>query len=193
LSGREGFGVLSPSHRACERVGKIKCLFSIVPDARTGGEVTEVVVAVLQETDTGRGGDRRWPCVCRLIPGTVSRGGGDGRVDAHATDAGVSVCRSVFGGLASTRASDAEPCLSIDRQTRLSWLSGAWEHSGPHLSRDKCWSGLTSDASDTGSRPLVFERAVDTWRRLRATYARVASVGLATDASIAPEISLVNC
>jgi hypothetical protein len=46
-------------------------------------------------------------------------------MDAHAIDAGISVCRSVFGGLASTRASNAASHLSIDRQTRLSWLSAA--------------------------------------------------------------------
>jgi hypothetical protein len=33
------------------------------------GEVAEVVVAILQATDAGRGGDRRWPCVCRLTLG----------------------------------------------------------------------------------------------------------------------------
>jgi hypothetical protein len=154
LSGREGFGVLSPSRRAYEHgiqtfSEKMKCLFSIAPDARTGGEVAEVVVAILQATDAGRGDGRRWPCVCRLILGAASRGGGE--------DAGVSVCRSVFDGLASARASDAEPRLSIDRQTRLSRLSGAREHSGQHLSRDRRWSGLASDASDARSRPLVFE------------------------------------
>jgi hypothetical protein len=116
--------------------------------------------------------DRRWPCVCQLTLGVVNRGGGDGRVDVHATNAGVSVCRSVFGGLASARASDATPCLSIDRQTRLSRLSGARERSGPRLSRDRRWSGFASDASDAGSRTLNFKRAVDTWRRLRATDAR---------------------
>jgi hypothetical protein len=57
----------------------------------------------LQATDVGRRGDKRWLGVYRLTPGVVSRGGGDGRTDAHATDAGVSVCRSVFGGLASIR------------------------------------------------------------------------------------------
>jgi hypothetical protein len=33
------------------------------------------------------GGDRRDPSVCRSALGVVSRGGGDGRADAHATDA----------------------------------------------------------------------------------------------------------
>jgi hypothetical protein len=93
----------------------------------------------------------------------------------------------------SARASDAEPHLSIDRQTRLSRLNGARERSGPRLSRDRHWSSLASDASNARSRPLVFERGVDTWRCLRATDARVASVGLAIDMSVAPEISLVNC
>jgi hypothetical protein len=163
----------------------MKCLFSIAPDARTGGEVVEVVVVVLQATDAGRGGDRRWPCVCRFTLGVVSRGGGNGRTDAHTIDAGVSVSRSVFSGLESARASDVEPRLSIDRQTRLSRLSDEREHSGPRLSHDRRWSGLASDASDAGSRPLDFKLAVDTWRRLRAIDARVASVGLATDASVA--------
>jgi hypothetical protein len=84
LSGRERFGDSGV-------FGKMKCLFSVAPNARTAGEVTKVVVADLQETDTGRGGDRRWPYVCRLTPGAVSRGGGDRCADAHATDAGVSV------------------------------------------------------------------------------------------------------
>jgi hypothetical protein len=136
----------------------------------------------LQATDAGRGGDRRWLCVCWLTPGAVSRGGGDGRADAHTTDAGVSVCRRVFGSLVSARALDAKPHLSIDRQTYLSWLSRARERSRPSLSRDRRWRGLASDAR---SRPLDFERAVDTWQRLRATDARVTSVGLATDASVA--------
>jgi hypothetical protein len=93
----------------------MKYLFSIAPDARTGGEVTEVVVAILKKIDAGCGGDRRCPCVCRLTPGAVSRGGGDGHTDAHAIDAGVSVCRSVFDSLASVRVLDAEPHLLIDR------------------------------------------------------------------------------
>jgi hypothetical protein len=70
-------------------------------DARTRGKVAEVVVAILQATDAGHRGDRRWPCIYRLTPGAISRGGGNGRVDAHATDAGVSVYRSVFDSLAS--------------------------------------------------------------------------------------------
>jgi hypothetical protein len=163
----------------------MKCLFSIAPDVRTGGEVAEVVVAVLQATDAGRGNNRRWPCVCRLTPGAVSKGGGDGRTDAHMIDAGVSVCRSVFSGLASVRASGAAP--------RLSRLSEGRELSGPRLSRDRHWSSLASDTSDTGSRPLDFERVVDTWRRLRATDTRLASVSLAADTSVAPKICPLNC
>jgi hypothetical protein len=93
----------------------MKCLFSIASDVRIGGEVAEVVVAVLEATDAGREGDRRRPCVCQLTLGAVHRGGGDGRADVHATDTGVSVCRSVFDGLASARASDAKPCLSINQ------------------------------------------------------------------------------
>jgi hypothetical protein len=67
------------------------------------------------------------------------------------------------------------------------------ELSVPRLSQRQTLVASASDASDAGSRPLVFKRAVDTWRRLRAKDARVASVGLATDASVAPEISPVNC
>jgi hypothetical protein len=63
----------------------------------------------------------------------------------------------------------------------------------PHLSQRQTLVASASDTSDAGSRPLDFERTVDTWRCLRATDARVTSVGLATDASVAPEISLVNC
>jgi hypothetical protein len=123
---------------------EMKWLFSFTPKVGRSGEVTKVVVTILQVIGASHGGDRRWPCVCRFTPGTVSRGGGDGRVDAHATDAIVSVCRSVFGGLASARASDTAPYLSIDRQTRLSWLSGARERSGALLSRDRRWSGWKS-------------------------------------------------
>jgi hypothetical protein len=78
----------------------MKCLFFIAPKNEKGGEVVEVVVTVLQATDAGREGDRRWPCVYQLTPGAISRGGGDRREDAHATDAGVNVYRSVFGDLA---------------------------------------------------------------------------------------------
>jgi hypothetical protein len=102
---------------------------------------TEVVITILQATDAGHGGDRHWPCICQFTLGMVSRGGGDGRADAHATDADISICRSMFGGLASARASDAAPRLSIDRQTHLSWLSGAREGSGPRLTHGEldCW------------------------------------------------------
>jgi hypothetical protein len=55
LSGREGFGVLSPSRRVCE---KIKCLFSIAPDARTRGEVTEQVYIEKHMTDAHDACDR---------------------------------------------------------------------------------------------------------------------------------------
>jgi hypothetical protein len=48
LSGGEGFGA-----RDSGVFRNMKCLFSIALDARTGGEVTEVVVAVLQATDVG--------------------------------------------------------------------------------------------------------------------------------------------
>jgi hypothetical protein len=50
LSGREGFGVLSPSRRACERgiqardsgvFEEMKCLFSITPEVRKGGKSPE--------------------------------------------------------------------------------------------------------------------------------------------------------
>jgi hypothetical protein len=55
LSGREGFGVLSPSRRACEvrfdaLVG-MKRLFSFAPEARKGGEVAGVFLA----SDAGYG------------------------------------------------------------------------------------------------------------------------------------------
>jgi hypothetical protein len=144
---------------------EIKWLFSFTPEAGRSGEVVEVVIAVLQATGAGREGDRRCPYVYRLTPGAVSRGRGHGRADTHVTNVGVSVCRSVFGGLASAWASDAAPRLSIDWQTCLSRLSGALERSGPRLSCDRRWSGLVSDASNAGSWTLDFERAVDTWRR----------------------------
>jgi hypothetical protein len=183
LSGREGFGVLSPSHRALRArdsgvFGKMKCLFSIAPDARTGGKVTEVVVAVLQATDAG-------PASVALPQArSAEEEATDARTLTRQTLASASVAQC-SAAWRSARASDAEPRLLIDRQTRLSRLSGARERSGPRLSRDRCWSGLASDAYDAGSRPLDFERAVDTWRHLRATDAR--------DASVAPEISLVIC
>jgi hypothetical protein len=56
LSGREGFGILSPSHRACE-VGfdtfmGMKRLFSFAPKARKGGEVVGVFLIEKHSLDT---------------------------------------------------------------------------------------------------------------------------------------------
>jgi hypothetical protein len=42
---------------------EMKRLFSLAPDARTGGEVTVVIVAVFRVSDAGCGGVRRW---CRV-------------------------------------------------------------------------------------------------------------------------------
>jgi hypothetical protein len=38
---------------------EIKCLFSLAPDARTGGEVTVVFDAIFRVSDAGCGGVRR--------------------------------------------------------------------------------------------------------------------------------------
>jgi hypothetical protein len=38
---------------------EMKCLFSLAPDARTGGEVTVVIVVVFRASDAGCGGVRR--------------------------------------------------------------------------------------------------------------------------------------
>jgi hypothetical protein len=75
---------LPPAEQAHRDLGVFKemnWLFSFTPKAGRSGEVTEVVVVVLQATDAGHGGDRHWPCVCRFTIGAISRGGGDG----HAT------------------------------------------------------------------------------------------------------------
>jgi hypothetical protein len=42
---------------------EMKRLFSLASDARTGGEVTVVIVAVFRASDAGCGGVRRWCCV----------------------------------------------------------------------------------------------------------------------------------
>jgi hypothetical protein len=42
---------------------KMKRLFSLASDARIGGEVTVVIVAVFRVSDAGCGGVRRW---CRV-------------------------------------------------------------------------------------------------------------------------------
>jgi hypothetical protein len=71
LSGREGvWGSLSlpPSLRARDSgvFGKMKCLFSIAPDARTRGEVVEQAYAEKHATDTHDARDRR--AMQRLLP-----------------------------------------------------------------------------------------------------------------------------
>jgi hypothetical protein len=72
-------------------------------------------------------------------------------------------------------------------------LEHGLELSIPCLSQRQTLVVSASDASDAGSRSLDFERVVDTWKCLRATDARVTSIGLATDTSVAPEICPVNC
>jgi predicted CDP-diglyceride synthetase/phosphatidate cytidylyltransferase len=52
--------------------GKMKCLFSIAPDARTEGKVTVVVVAVLQATYVVL---KSTLSVCRLTLAMACRGG----------------------------------------------------------------------------------------------------------------------
>jgi hypothetical protein len=63
LSGRDGFGTLSPSRRACRWDSgvfvEIKHLFSIAPKDGTEGEVTEVIVVVFRASDAGCGGVKR--------------------------------------------------------------------------------------------------------------------------------------
>jgi hypothetical protein len=55
LSGREGFGFLSPTRSACE-VGfdafmEVKCLFSFAPEARKGGKVMGVFLIKKHSSD----------------------------------------------------------------------------------------------------------------------------------------------
>jgi hypothetical protein len=47
----------------------MKCLFSIAPDARTGGKVAVVVVAVLQATDDVLESNRHCPKCLSAYPG----------------------------------------------------------------------------------------------------------------------------
>jgi hypothetical protein len=62
-----GFGFSLPPAKLVRRDSgvfvEMKCLFSLAPDARTGGEVTMVIIAVFQASDAGCGGIRRW---CRV-------------------------------------------------------------------------------------------------------------------------------
>jgi hypothetical protein len=72
-----------------------------VPKVGRSDEVVGVFLAEKQATDTDLGDDRRWPR--RLSPNPSSTtltgvGQGVGRVDAQATDADVSICRSVREG-----------------------------------------------------------------------------------------------
>jgi hypothetical protein len=131
-------------------------------------EVAERFLAEKCVTDVACAGVGRWPG--RLSPNPSSAtltgvGQGVGRVDARATDANVSVCRSVreggFGskerqtlrwscdgrwhqrlsrvasvGLRASAVRDVEPRLLIDRQTRLSRLSAVRELFVPRLSCD---------------------------------------------------------
>jgi hypothetical protein len=88
---------------------------------------------------------RRWLSVRRVM--SVSNGAALRRAQAkRATDVPVLLrqmqCVSVHHGDVGTRRRssaviDVEPRLLIDRQTRLSRLSAAWELSVPRLSHDR--------------------------------------------------------
>jgi hypothetical protein len=65
----------------------MKCLFSIAPDARTGGEVTVVVVTVLQATYAVLGSNRCCPQRLSDYPGDGLLWWRDRHGGGHATDA----------------------------------------------------------------------------------------------------------
>jgi hypothetical protein len=135
LRGREGFGVLSPSRRACEagfrRFRGDEMLNFLYTEGykkwRGRGK---------HSMDTGHMGDRRWPWRLSVYPSSASYSGGDRRGGARATNADVSVCRSVREGrLRCIGATYAELRLSQRRQMRLSQLHAASTLSGPCLLR----------------------------------------------------------
>jgi hypothetical protein len=85
----------------------------------------ESVFAKKHSTDAGRGSDRRWRRVCRLTLEDGLRRRGVRRVAVRATDIDISVCRSRAAEAAKALiAIDAEPCLSLVRQARLSAARG---------------------------------------------------------------------
>jgi hypothetical protein len=111
-----------------------------------------------------------------------------GRADIHATDAGVSVyprwhqqCAKV-----SARASDTASCLLMTQRTRLSAERGA-VFSVPRLSLRQTLDLAAMDASDAGNSIIGEVVRRDTWPLYGAIDAVVASVSLATDASVAPK------
>ena len=66
MRGKRGFGILSPSHRACSMgfgvFVEIKCLFSIAPE-ESFREVAEVFLTEKHSLDTGCGSIRCWTSV----------------------------------------------------------------------------------------------------------------------------------
>jgi hypothetical protein len=70
LSGKEGFGVLSPSRQVCSAgfnaFMEIKRLFSFAPEARKRGEVAGVFLEK-HSSDAGCGSIGRWPSVRRSV------------------------------------------------------------------------------------------------------------------------------
>jgi hypothetical protein len=74
----------------------MKCLFSITPDARTGGEVAEQVYAEKHVTDAHDAHDKRAVQCLSPNPSSATRDyveWHDRRAGVRATDADVSVCR----------------------------------------------------------------------------------------------------
>jgi hypothetical protein len=100
---------------------KIKCLFSFTLKVRRSGEVVRVFLTEKHSTDVGRDSDRRWRCVCRLSLEDGLRRRGVRRAGVCTTDTDISVCLPRAAEAAKAlAATDAEPCLSLVRQARLS-------------------------------------------------------------------------
>jgi hypothetical protein len=92
----------------------------------------------------------------------------------------------------SMRASDAASRLLTTQRTRLSAERGA-VFSVPRLLLRQTLDSAATDASDAGNSTVGEVARRETWPLCGVTDTAVASVGLAIDASIAPEKRPVNC
>jgi hypothetical protein len=87
LSGRERFGVLSPSRRDSGVFVEMKRLFSFTSNDEKGGEVVEVFLAEKQASDAGFGGVRRGHRVCCLTRAALCQCVSTRRAGGRATNA----------------------------------------------------------------------------------------------------------
>jgi hypothetical protein len=145
-------------------------------------------------TDAGSQGDRHWVVRLSVNPRWRVLERSVGRADIHATDAGISVyprwhqqCMKVSVGV-----SDTASCLLTTQRTRLSAEHGV-VFSVSRLSLRQTLDSPATNVSDAGNSTVGEVARRGTWPLCGATDAAVASVGLATDASVTPEKRPVNC